>query len=466
AGVKYLPGNPVESRITIEDRSSKMRSDYWDRVANLFESAADLSPVEQKHFLDSACTGDAELRAEMDALLASDRKNGAGISAAVASEASLVFDSPRPGDRLGPYRVVREIGRGGMGAVYLATRDDNQFHKQVAIKIVKRGMDTAEVLARFRYERQILANLEHPYIASLYDGGTTADGRPFFAMEYVEGRPVDAYCRDRAIDIAARCRLFLRICEAVSHAHRNLVIHRDLKPGNILITEQETPKLLDFGLAKLLARDTDPQITAAMARHFTPGYASPEQVLGLPVTTSTDVYSLGAILYELLTGEPAHRFSENSEQEMRRVICETAPPAPRAVVRDLDPDLDNSVLMAMRKEPERRYASVDQFAADLRNYLESRPVLARKDSLIYRSAKFAGRNRLALAAGAAVVASLLAGMVVAFSQVREARTARQIAEQNRAAATIERQRAEDLRSQVGGVSNRLLSEAYGSMERL
>ena len=429
-----------------------MRADYWDRVSSVFESAADLPRLEQARFLDSACADDPDLRVEIEALLASDRKTGAGISAAVEKEASLVFDSPRLGDRLGSYRVQGVIGRGGMGSVYLATRDDDQFQRQVAIKIVKRGMDTAEVLARFRYERQILANLEHPYIASLYDGGTTEDGRPFFAMEYVQGQPVDTFCRDQALDRKARCRLFVRICEAVSHAHRNLVIHRDLKPGNILITRDQTPKLLDFGLAKVLARDADQYATLAMTRQFTPAYASPEQVLGLPVTTATDVYSLGAILYELLTGKRAHQFSENSELEMRRVVCELPIRPPRAIAQDLDPDLDNIVLMAMRKEPDRRYQSVDQFAQDIRSYLESRPVIARGNSLWYRSAKFARRKRYALASGAAVLASLIFGIVIAFVQARDARAARH--------------GAKDLLAQVGTVSNRLLSDAYSLMERL
>src|SRR5579864_9565209 len=235
-----------------------MPLDDWDRVQSLFLAVVDLPPREQARMLDAACAGDRELRAEIDSLLESDRHDDAAISQTLVDEATLLFDARGLiGDRLGSYRVVKEIGRGGMGAVYLAVRDDDEFQKRVAIKIVKRGMDTTEVLGRFRHERQILANLDHPYIARLIDGGTTPDGRPFFAMEYVEGQPVHAYCRSLKLDVTARLELFLRVCEAVAHAHRALVVHRDLKPGNILVTAAGIPKLLDFGVAKLLSPDFD-----------------------------------------------------------------------------------------------------------------------------------------------------------------------------------------------------------------
>src|SRR5579872_894949 len=270
-----------------------MEPDNWHRVERLFLEAADLPAEEQKRFLESACSGDAELRAEVDSLLASDRQNGEAISSAVELEAALLLEAPNALDRIGPYRVVKEIGRGGMGAVYLAVRDDDEYRKQVAIKVVKPGMDTDEVLGRFRHERQILANLDHPFIARLLEGGTTSKGRPFFVMDYVEGVPLDVFCRTRALSVAARCRLFLKICEAVSHAHRNLVVHRDLKPGNIFVTADGTPKLLDFGVAKLLSTEGGAGITAtAVAQPLTPEYASPEQVRGLGITTATDVYAL------------------------------------------------------------------------------------------------------------------------------------------------------------------------------
>jgi serine/threonine protein kinase len=237
--------------------------------------------LEQAHFLDAACAGDADLRSDVESLISADRGSTRSIASAVEQEASRVIDCQFPGDRLGAYRIVRELGRGGVGAVFLATRDDEQYQKNVAIKVVKRGMDTAEVLERFRYERQILANLDHPYIAHLFDGGTTNDGRPFFVMEYVEGQPVDQFCRERNLDLKERLRLFLRICDAVAYAHRNLVVHRDLKPANILVSASGEPKLLDFGVAKLLSGNSGFE-TVATTRLFTPDYASPEQVMGPP----------------------------------------------------------------------------------------------------------------------------------------------------------------------------------------
>lgn len=444
-----------------------MTVDSWERAQKLFLEAADLPPADLEGFLRLECADDAELRSEVESLLLADRKNGAGIAEVVETEASLMFDSPVPGERLGAYRIVRQIGRGGMGAVYLAMRDDDQYHKKVAIKVVKRGMDTAEVLTRFRYERQILANLDHPYIAGLYDGGTTADGRPFFVMEYVEGQPVDVFCRERSLSADDRCRLFVRICEAVAHAHRNLVVHRDLKPANIFITPEGTPKLLDFGIAKLLGeRSGERRTTTRMERHFTPDYASPEQISGRPMTTSSDVYSLGAVLYELLTGRRAHQITGATPFELERAVCEGVIARPRIYSPDLDSDLDNIVLMAMRKEPERRYHSVEQFAEDIQRYLEARPVLARKDSLLYRARRFTQRRRYALAASAAVVLSLVCGIVIAFSQAREARAARRAAEINRDIAVSERQRAELRLGQIVNLSNHSLSEVYGLMEHL
>jgi len=438
-----------------------MESDSWARAEGLFLAAADLCPAEAQRFLEASCAGDTELRAEVESLLAADRKNGAGIAAAVETEASLLLDSPRPGERLGAYRILREIGRGGMGAVYLAVRDDELYRKQVAIKVVKRGMDTAEVLARFRYERQILANLDHPYIAGLYDGGTTSDGRPFFVMEFVEGHAVDLFCRERALSVEARCLLFVRICEAVAHAHRNLVVHRDLKPANIFVTPEGTPKLLDFGIAKLISEGAGDgrTITAAMARPLTPAYASPEQVRGLAVTTAADIYSLGAVLFELLTGRRAHQISGAAPGEVERAVCEDEIVSPSVLAPHLSSDLDNIVLMAMRKEPGRRYLSVEQFAEDIRRYLEARPVLARKDSLWYRAGRFAQRRRYALLATTAVLASLVCGVVLAFSEAREAKAARDL-------AVKERQRAEERLAQIVNLSNHSLSDVYGVMEHL
>jgi tetratricopeptide (TPR) repeat protein/predicted Ser/Thr protein kinase len=420
-----------------------LRVDSWDRVEGLFFSAVDLPHSEQEQFLDHACFGDTELRAEVESLLQSDRKNGASISAAVETEAALLIDSPFPGERLGAYRVLREIGRGGMGAVYLAARDDDQYRKNVAIKVVKRGMDTDAVLTRFRYERQILANLDHPYIAHVLDGGSTADGRPFFVMEYVQGRPVTEFSRQAALDVDARCRLFLRICEAVAHAHRNLVIHRDLKPGNILVAADGTPRLLDFGVAKLLGGHVESRGTTLLTeQRFTPDYASPEQVRGLPMTTATDVYSLGAVLYELLAERRPHQITGYATAEVERAVCNTEIIRPSAWVRNLDADLDNIVLMAMRKEPDRRYASVDQFAEDIRRYLDGRPIAAREDSFGYSARKLLGRHRWEVAAGAVVFASLVTATVTSETQVRRAEAHRIEAVQQKAHALAESRRAE------------------------
>ena len=428
-----------------------MQPSSWERTQKLFFEAADLPPEAQARFLDSACGDDAALRAELESLLAADRKNGEGVASAVESAAALFFGGDAPGDshdlagrRLGPYRVVREIGRGGMGAVYLATRDDDQYQKRVAIKVVKRGMDTVEVLGRFRHERQILANLEHPFIARLLDGGTTADGLPFFVMEYVEGVPVDVFCRDRALSVKARLRLFLNICAAVAHAHRNLVVHRDLKPGNIFVTADGTPRLLDFGVAKLITADTGHTAATStlLGFAFTPEYASPEQVRGLPVTTSADIYALGAILYELLTGVRAQPLKTTTPLEIDRVVCERLPKKPSLVARGLDSDLDHIVLMALRKEAERRYSSVDAMAEDIRRHLDGRPVLAREGSFRYRAGKYVLRHRTAIASVLVLAAVLIGGAASSAIEAHRASLAQAAAEQQRARALASQKVAE------------------------
>ena len=420
-----------------------MPSDNWDRLQSLFGSAVDLPPDEQERFLDAACGEDLELLADIRSLLASDLKGGEAISSAVGEEASLILDAETPvGSRLGAWKVMKEIGRGGMGTVYLAVRDDDQYRKRVAIKVVKRGMDTDEVLSRFRSERQILANLDHAYIARLLDAGTTGEGRPFLVMDYVDGQPVGEFCRERGLGPKAICDLFLRILEAVAHAHRNLVVHRDLKPGNILVTAEGIPKLLDFGVAKLLREGADAGATVAAVRTYTPEYASPEQVRGQAVTTATDIYSLGAVLHELLTGERAQKIASSDHAEVERVVCETEVRRPSLVRKGIDSDLDNIVLMAMRKAPERRYRSADQMAEDIRRYLHGRPIAARRDSFVYRAGKFIGRNRLAVTAAALVFASLVAGVAASLYQARLAVAARRVAETQRQVAERERARAE------------------------
>ena len=302
------------------------------------------------------------------------------------------------GRRVGPYRVLREIGTGGMGSVYLGVRDDDVFHKQVAIKIVKRGMDTDLVLNRFRHERRILAALDHPYIAHVIDGGSTDDGRPYLVMEYVRGVPITSYCERANLNIHARLRLFRKVCEAVQHAHRHLILHRDLKPSNILVDESGEPRLLDFGVAKLLAPSEEfTTLTGGTGAPLTPRYASPEQLRGESVTTAADVYALGAVLYEMLTGVPAHPDVAGTPAQIARSITDHEIRRPSTVARaaarglpasDLTGDVDTIVLMAMRPEWRERYVSVEQMSEDVRRYLENLPILARPLTL-----RFASPNR-------------------------------------------------------------------------
>lgn len=369
-----------------------------------------------------------------------------GQASAAAFESVLAeADVPDLEWRLGNYKIVKEIGRGGMGTVYLAERADEQYEKRVAIKLIKRGMDTESVLRHFRNERQILASFDHPNIAHLFDGGTSGEGLPYFVMEYVEGVPIDRYSYSNGLAIVERLKLFREVCAAVSYAHRHAVIHRDIKPSNILVTSDGAPKLLDFGIAKMLepGDGSDALMTATGTRPMTPEYASPEQVSGQAVTTSTDVYSLGVVLYELLTGHLPYRFASRSPLDVSRAITEQNPERPSTAIRNRDSrsengdptdsrftirdsrllrgDLDNIMLMALRKEPARRYQSVEQFSDDIRRYLEARPILARKDSVGYRAAKFVRRNRTATAAAALLLISLILGLVGTTWQARRAK---------------------------------------------
>ena len=366
-----------------------------------------------------------------------------------------------PDERIGAYRIVRALGEGGMGTVYLAVRDDDVFRKRVALKVLKRGTDTEAVVRRFRTERQILAGLDHPNIARLLDGGTTDNGLPYLVMEYVEGTPLDDYADAHGLDTTSRIRLFLQLCAAVQYAHQNLVIHRDIKPANVLVTVDGVPKLLDFGIAKLLNADMLGQTMAIPTgpglQLLTPDYASPEQVRGEQMTTATDIYSLGISLYELLTGRRPYQITSRAIPEVVRVVCESEPLRPSVAVtrpvpphgdsggrgpkpttqhrdpqrlrRRLEGDLDNIVLKAINKEPARRYASVDQFAEDLRRHLGGLPVLARQDTVRYRVAKFVRRHRAPVAAAAAILLALILGVVGTAWQARVARMERARAEQ-------------------------------------
>jgi serine/threonine protein kinase/tetratricopeptide (TPR) repeat protein len=369
-----------------------------------------------------------------------------------------IFPKLRIGSRLGPYRLVELIGRGGMGEVYQAERADDHYHARVAIKLVRVDHDASQVAWRFRSERQILAQLEHPNIARLIDGGATEEGVPYLVMELVKGQPIDVYCEQRQLTIEQRVRLFLQVCSAVSFAHQRLVVHRDLKPGNILVTSDGTVKLLDFGIAKLLETEPSTQLQGAMemtathVRVMTLEYASPEQVRGDPITTASDVYSLGVVLYRLLTGRSPYRVGNPAERAVE-ILSDSAPSRPSTAVDDtlvrtspadsrshtpisrkrvkraLRGDLDNVLLMALRKEPERRYPSVEQFAQDLRNYLDGLPVRARGDSLRYRAAKFMSRHRYAVAAASLAVIALVAGIVTTTWQARIAAEQTRIAQE-------------------------------------
>jgi eukaryotic-like serine/threonine-protein kinase len=385
-----------------------MTPDRWHVIERIFESMADRPTAEMADILDPL---DPELRDEIEKLLAADGRAATLIRGAVAGGQSLLQDLlPQ---RFGPYRVTETIGRGGMGAVYRALRDDQTFEMQVAIKVLHLGMETSAGLQRFRQERQILAGLEHPNIARLIDGGETASGVPYIVIEYVEGQPITHHCASRNLSRTLRLRLFLRVCEAVEYAHRHLIVHRDLKPANILVTAEGQPKLLDFGIAKLLDANTSRTQTGLIA--LTPDYASPEQVRGLPVSTASDVYSLGVILYELLTDRRPYEIPSLSPADIDRAVCQATPA--RAGVSD---DLDNILMMALRKEPERRYASVRELAEDIERSLTSRPVRARPDTLIYRTGKFARRHRTPLAAAAMIAAALIGGVVASQRQARRA----------------------------------------------
>src|SRR5438094_8662935 len=418
----------------------------WKQIEAIFEQALELKANERAAFVQKSCTGDEELRREVESLLESHASAGGFIDdrSLFISEAGLKDDNEdvRVGQLIGAYRIVREIGRGGMGAVYLAERADEHYKKQVAIKLVKRGMDTDSVLRHFRNERQILAGFDHPNIARLFDGGTTGDGLPYFVMEYVEGLPINEYCATHSLSALQRLKLFREACAAVSYAHRYTVIHRDIKMSNILVTSEGTPKLLDVGIAKILAPGTGQEALMTMTgvRPMTPEYASPEQVRGEPVTTASDVYSLGVVLYELLTGRSPYHFTSRSPADLAREITNTEPPRPSTVVSNnnqqseitnqkfLRGDLDNILLMALRKEPQRRYQSVEQFADDIRRHLESRPVLARKDTIGYRARKFVRRNRVAVAGALLILVSLIGGLIATAWQAHRATVQKALAE--------------------------------------
>jgi tetratricopeptide (TPR) repeat protein len=396
-----------------------MNPEEWARVKVILIACLELEPDERKAHLDRMCAGNSELRVEVERFLASYSEAGEGFLETSLPETPVEILTGR---QIGLYQIGELIGEGGMGAVYRAARASD-FRKQVAVKLVKRGMDTDFILRRFRQERQILAALDHPNIARLLDGGATEDGRPYLVMEYIEGTPITQYCDDHRLGESERLELFRTVCSAVQYAHQNLVVHRDLKPRNILVTADGAPKLLDFGIAKLLEPDADATMTSI--RMLSPECASPEQVLGQAITTASDVYSLGVLLYLLLSGEPPYRFTTRTAAEVTRVVCEAEPRRP-SDVRPVHADLDNIALKAMRKDPARRYVSAEQLSEDVRRYLARLPVIARKDTVVYRLSKFVWRHTAAsIAAGLAVI-SLLGGLAATLWQAHRSAVQQEI----------------------------------------
>lgn len=446
-----------------------MRSEEWQKVEKLLDAALELPPEERHKFLDERAASAPELRREVESLLTCEEQTGGFLGAPAMAFSADFFDDreERAGQTISHYRIIREIGRGGMGAVFLAARADGAFRQQVALKIIRQSFADSELERRFQRERQILASLNHPNIARLLDGGVSASGEPFLVMEYIEGEPLPDFAERRNLSIKERLRLFLKVCAAVQYAHRNLIVHRDIKPANILVTTDGEPKLLDFGLAKILDAgfsESDLTKTATEFRAFTPAYASPEQVRGKNITTASDVYSLGVVLYELLTGERPFQIEHKSYEEIVRLIDTTEAPRPSGAVTrngaaaggadrphstrhflsasELKGDLDNIVLMALRKEPERRYKSVEQFAEDISRQLEGLPVIAHKDTFGYRSTKFIRRHKAGIAAAVLVALALVGGIIATAWQARRATREAQIAAQERDRARLEAAKAE------------------------
>jgi len=470
--------------------ANRMTPERWALVKELLAQALEMNPAQRPAYIESACGDDTLLRNEMMRLLAAEERAGVSFLREPASVDSLRESDGEEGDRrkgqiLGSYRLLSVIGEGGMGAVYRAVRADEQYESQVAIKLVHAGQDSPFVTSRFRNERQILAGLDHPNIARLLDGGTTEEGVPYFVMELIEGEAITDYCDNHQLSIDERLKLFLQVCSAVQYAHRRLIVHRDIKPRNILVTPEGVPKLLDFGIAKIIDPTMSENVlqTAMSLRVFTPAYASPEQVRGEPITTASDVYSLGIVLYEMLTGHPAYPLDTRTPEAISHAVCEYEPqrlstivqrtefPAkdrsgeitpedvsaaracsPEKLSSRLTGDLDKIVLMSLRKEPDRRYGSVDQFAEDIRRHLVNLPVVAQGDAVGYRAWKFVKRHRAGIASAAIASLALMVGTVVA---VREARVAR-----------AERARAERRFNDVRKLANSLMFDIHDAIREL
>ena len=453
-----------------------MLPEKWNEIKRIFHVVVDLSPVEQSLLLDSLCD-DREIRYEIEKMLAAD----AATLLDQSPFSSLTDDQPTTlnDQRIGRYRILGEVGRGGMGTVFAALRDDGEYDQKVAVKIIKRGLSTTTIVRSFRRERQILASLAHSNIARLLDGGMSEEGLPFYVMEFIEGEPIDQYCRAKGLDLAQKLELFRQVCSAVSYAHRRLIVHRDLKPSNILVTENGQVKLLDFGIAKVLSPSEEgAHNTATQLGMMTPSYASPEQFRGETVTTATDVYSLGVVLYELLTGVLPYKLTGLRLDEMLKLVCETVPPRPSEAetrrhgdgegkirsgdvdaspdlpvsASELKGDLDNIILKALKKEPERRYDSIEQFSEDLRRHLDGLPVSARPDTFAYRTSKFIKRNSVSVLAASMIFLALIAGILGMTYQTRVAKK--------------ERARAEKRFEQVRKLANNVVFKYHDSIANL
>lgn len=467
-----------------------MTPEEWQRVRPILESALELDPSSRVSFLNGACA-DASQRREVESLIAVHEQAGTnalrpGSPVELKLDEEAQFRLP-PGKRIGAYEILEEIAVGGMGAVYRAIRADGQYRQQVALKIVRSELGAEATATRFRNERQILASLDHPNIAKILDGSTTTDGLPYFVMEFIDGLPITDYCDQHKLNIDERLKIFRTVCSAVHYAHQHLVIHRDIKHGNILVTSDGVTKLLDFGIAKILdptLLEVNAAVTMAGLWVMTPEYASPEQLRGEAITTATDVYSLGLVLYELLTGHRAHRFPSHLPHEIARAVLDTDPEKPSTAIRrkgetaehdkekGLTPeiisslradspeklgkrlagDLDNIVLKAIRKEARERYSSADQLSEDIRRHLENLPVLARKSTVGYRCRKYVLRHKVGVATAALVFVSLVTGIALT---IREARIAR-----------ANELRAERRFNDVRKLSNSLIFEFHDSIQNL
>lgn len=404
----------------------------WERIKEVFSAALELPPESRPRLLANECKGDPDLRREVESWLASYSESVGFFDEPLLSADDVFSDDARvKGRQFGNYSVIKELGRGGMGAVYLVERTDGEFEHRAALKVIRQTIPEDFLVERFKRERQILASLNHPNIARLLDGGLSDKGEPYLVMEFVDGVPIRDHVMARHLNVKETLQLFLKVSGAVSFSHRNLIVHRDIKPANILVTPDGEPKLLDFGLARLGDTGTGDDRTQTAFVALTPAYASPEQLLEQPITTSTDIYSLGVVLYELLSGKRPYELEGKTLDQILQTITEREPIRPsiaNGVLNNIDSELDNIVMMALRKEPERRYKTVEQFADDINRYLSGKPISARPNSLSYRARKFVGRHALGTVAGVALLIAIFGGIAASMWQARTAQHERAKAE--------------------------------------